>query len=123
MSSRTSSQRGEGKAGCVFWILFFGIAGLIAFRWVPTQVAHAHLVDACDEMAKLYPQKDGDWFARALFKRAQELRIPVKSEDIHVEKTGQRVRIEVEYVVPLDFFVYTYNKKYTIDVERDIFIL
>lgn len=116
-------QRGEGKAGCIFWALVFGVGGLIAFRMVPLKIADMQLRDHMDELAKLYPRKDGKWFTDSIHKRAKELRLPLKRKDIKVEKTKRRVRMQVKYTVPLDFLVYEKDWEMSHDMERDIFIM
>ncbi len=121
--STMRSQRGEGKAGCVFWILLLVVGGLVAWRWIPVTIADMQLKDHMDELAKLYPRKDARFFERSIHDRAKELRISIDQKKIRVEKNQRRVIMEVEYTVPLDFFVFTYQKNYNHRMERDIYLM
>lgn len=121
--STMQSQRGEGKAGCVFWILILLVGGLVAWRWIPATIADMQLRDHMDELAKLYPRDDARSFERKILNRANELNIPLQDKHVVVKKTGQRVIMDVEYTVPLDFFVFTYNKHYKHHMDRDIYLM
>jgi len=117
------SQRGEGKAGCVFWLLLLLIGILLGFRWIPAQMAKSQLTDYMEELAKFYPRKEARWFKDSIMHRAKELDIPLEGQNVQVDKTGQRVKMKVKYSVPMDFFVYTYYMDYEITMDRDIFII
>lgn len=116
-------QRGEGKAGCVFWILLILIGGLVAWRFIPVTIADMQLKDHMDELAKLYPRKDADFFEYNIHARAKELQIPLEKSKIEVDKNQRRVIMKVEYTVPMDFFVFTYKKNYKHHMERDIYLM
>lgn len=116
-------QRGEGKAGCIFWSLVFLIGALLAWQMVPAKIADMQLKDHMEELAKLNPRKDGNWFREQILKRAKELDIPLRQEKVQVEKTLSRVRMRVEYKVPLNFIITTYEWTFNHDIERDIFII
>ncbi len=116
-------QRGEGKAGCIFWLLILGVGLLAGFRFVPAKIADIQLLDHVDELAKLYPRKDARFFRTEIFKRADELRIPLDKKEIKVDKTQHRVRVKYEYEVVMDFIFFEYVWKRKHDFERDIFIM
>ncbi len=122
MSSR-KWQRGEGKAGCIFWILIFLIGGLVAWQMIPPKIADMQLWDHIEEIAKLEPRKSGEWFRESIYRRASQLKIPLKKKGIKVDKTLRRVQVDLEYVVVLDFIVTTYEWKFGKSIERDIFLM
>ena len=122
MSSRRR-QRGEGKAGCIFWAVIFLIGALLAWQMIPAKIADMQLRDHMDELAKLNPRRDGKWFRDAILRRAKDLRIPLKEEDIKVDKNLRRVRMRVEYTKTLNFIVTTYDWEFSHDIERDLFIM
>jgi len=122
MSSR-KWQRGEGKAGCIFWILVLGIGVFTAWQMVPPKIADMQLKDYVEELAQLEPRKSRDWFETAILNRAKDLDIPLKKQDLKVDKTLQRVKVEMSYVVEVDFIVTTYKWKFEHKLERDIFLM
>lgn len=122
MSSRRW-QKGEGKAGCIFWILVFLIGLLFAWQMIPAKIADMQLKDHMEELAKNNPRKEGNFFRDQILRRAKDLDIPLREDDIHVEKNLRYVRMRVEYTVPLNFIVTTINWKFGHDIKRDIFII
>ncbi len=116
-------QRGEGKAGCIIWVLLLLVGGLAAWRMVPPKIADMQLRDHVDEISKLEPRKDGDWFRTSIYNRAKDLGIPLKKKDIKVDKTLRRVQVEMEYTVQLNFFVTVREWKFAHKLERDIFLM
>jgi len=116
-------QRGEGKAGCVFWSLLFLIGALLAWQMIPAKIADMQLKDEMEELAKLNPRKDGPWFREQILKRAKELDLPLREENVQVEKNLRRVRMKVEYKISLNLIVTTYDWSFSHDIEREIFII
>ena len=116
-------QRGEGKAGCVFWILIFLVGGIFGWQMIPAKIADMQLKDHMDELAKLRPRADGKAFQNSILKRAEELDIPLKAEDVKVDKNLRRVRMKVKYTRPISLLVTTYEWKFEHDIERDIFLM
>lgn len=116
-------QRGEGKAGCVFWSLLFLIGILLAWQIIPAKIADMELKDHMEELAKNNPRKDGHWFREQILRRAKDLEIPLKEENVQVDKNLRRVRMRVEYKVPLNFVVTTFHWTFSHDIARDIFII
>ena len=43
-SRRRAGQSGEGKIGCIFWLLVLGVAAMAAFKMVPVRMASAELL-------------------------------------------------------------------------------
>lgn len=122
MSSR-KWQKGEGKAGCIFWLLLLGIGVFTAWQMVPPKIADMQLKDYVEELAQLEPRKSGEWFEQAILNRAKDLEIPLKKNDLKVDKTLRRVKVEMTYIVPIDFIVTTYKWKFEHKLERDIFLM
>lgn len=118
-----SRQRGQGKIGCVLWILAFAICGMAAYKMVPVKIKTAELHDFMVEQAKWSARATSEAIAKNILAKAVELRLPVRQEDIRVEKTAQRVRMEVSYTVPVEFPGYTYQWKFNHMVDRPVFIV
>jgi hypothetical protein len=97
--------------GTIKLIFVFGIlAGLVyvGAEVIPPYFANYEFQDALDTEARLgtYSTKGDDVIRDAVFKRAQELEIPVAKEQIKVQRSGTPgnggVFIETEYSVHVE---------------------
>lgn len=122
MNSR-KRQKGEGKAGLIFWILIFVAIGLVAKAWIPAKIADMQFKDHLEEISKIYPRKSSQFFHDRVMERARELDIPLKPKNVTVDKTAARVRYKIRYVKELDFVFTTYMLEFRHNMERDIFIM
>lgn len=114
-------QKGEGKAGVIFWLLVFLAAGAVGKEWIPAKISDMQLKDHIEELAKLYPRKKAEFYTDMIMRRAKDLDIPLERKKVIVDKTGQRVRVKLEYTQPLDLIFTTWNLTFKTDMERDIF--
>jgi hypothetical protein len=121
--NRMRSQRGEGKVAAIFWILLLVAGVLLGFRYIPAKIADMELTDYMEELAQLNPRKDARFFRMRILKRAKELEIPLDDRNIRVQKTGQKVVMNVEYVVPMNFFIFTYDWKFSHRIDRRIYAM
>jgi hypothetical protein len=121
---RRRSERGEGNLGCILWLLALGLVTLIAWRAVPVKIASTQLYDFMDEQAKFAAARTPpDDIAKAIVNRAQQLDIPIDKSDVHVTRDGDRIFMDVEYTVPLEFPGYTYQWHFHQKLDRPIFIV
>ena len=116
-------QSGEGRLGCIFWIVLLVIGGFIASRMVPIKIATAELKDHMEELAATRPRGTSEDFRNSIYKRAQELKLPLQQKEISVQKDQNRAVMDVVFVVPVDLVVYTYPWKFNLHVDRPIFIM
>lgn len=119
-----SMARGEGKAGCIVWLLILGFVGLAGYRIVPAKVASMQLEDFMEELALRQDtsRKQDDFFTKQILARADELRLPVKEEDIKVRKTAKRVVMDVKYTISIDMIVTEFPMTFDLHVDRQIFL-
>lgn len=93
--------------------LLFGICVIVAaayvgFELIPPYFENYQFTDAVKNEATLdsYTQKTENDIRTAVFKRAQELDIPITEEQIHVQRTGNTgnatIVIRAPYVVHID---------------------
>lgn len=115
-------ERGEGRAGCVFWALVLATAVLVAVKVVPVQMSVMKLKDYMEEAAQLRANESDRGIEKFIVDRARELDLPVGPKDVEVKKGGGRVQMEVAFTVPLDFYVFTKNWDIEIKMIRDIYI-
>lgn len=122
MRSR-NTQSGEGRLGCIFWIVLLVIGGIVASRVIPLKIATAELKDHMEDLAQTRPRGTSEEFRNSIYKRAQELKLPLQQKEISVQKDQQRAVMDVELTIPIDLFVYTYMWKVSLHVDRPIFIV
>lgn len=121
---RRTAQRGEGNVGCIFWVLVLGLAALISWKMIPMKVSSAELSDFMVEVAQFQSaQKPPEELKKIIIARASELGIQLTKENVSVVRNGDRIRITVDYTVPVDFPGYTYNWHFHHELDRPIFIV
>lgn len=121
---RRIAERGEGNLGCILWLLVLGLAVMISVKAIPVKVASAELYDFMDEMARRAGvNTTAEDVKKAILTRAAELKLPVDKDDVSVVRQGDRIRMRVEYTVPVEFPGYTYQWHFVHEMDRPIFIV
>ncbi len=120
---RMRAQCGEGKIGCVFWILLVLLFGYVAAKVVPVKIAAMELEDHMKDLAMYQPRKGRDYFEREIFNKARDLKLDVERKNIKVKKQKEHVLMTVELTVPIEILSYTHNWDIKIVVDRDIFLI
>ena len=115
-------QRGEGRAGCMFWVAVLVVGTLIGFKVVPVKFASARFYDYMYEQAKYAQQTRPDEIKKTIMRKARELNLPVDPKKVMVRKRGGRIQIEAEYTVDLEFPGYTYAWHFEESIDEPIFI-
>lgn len=118
---RLASQKGAGKAGCLFWILVLLIAALVASRVVPVKIATMQLEDFMKDLPAHHPQQTQSFYEREIANRARELGLQIPKDRIRVRKQSERVIMDIQFTVPLDFVVYEHQWNVQIYQDLDIF--
>jgi hypothetical protein len=97
--------------GTIKLILILGLLGGLVYvgaEVIPPYFANYEFQDSIDTEARLgtYSTKGEDVIRDTVFKRAQELEIPITKDQIKVQRSGSQgngsVLIETEYVVHVD---------------------
>ena len=121
---RRRAERGEGNLGCILWLVALGIAILIAWKAVPVKMQSTQLYDYLDELAKFGAARTPpEELEKQILTRAKELNIPLDKQHVKVERLGDRIYIEVEYTIPVEFPGYTYQWHFLQKLDRPIFII
>ncbi len=105
MASRRS-MAGTGRVGCAIWLGLLVIGILIASKIVPVKIKTSEFYDAMQEQAQFGSIKEDAAIQAELFRKAQELQLPLKKEDIKVRRDMGYVYVEVHYVLQVDFPIY-----------------
>jgi hypothetical protein len=121
---RRRGERGEGNLGCILWLLALGLVTLIAWKAVPVKIQSTQLYDFMDEQAKFAAARTPpDEIAKAIVNRAHQLDIPLERDGVHVTRDGDRIFMDVDYTIPLEFPGYTYQWHFHQKLDRPIFIV
>jgi hypothetical protein len=120
---RRAAERGEGRLGCILWVVALGLTVLIAVKMVPVKIASSQLYDYMDkDMATHAAEAPPDAIAKAILAKAKELELPLTKQDVKVERVGDNIRMRAVFTVPVDFPGYTYLWHFDHQVNRPIYI-
>ena len=113
---------GEGKLGCILWLVVLLLVGLIAYRAIPIKIAASELYDYMDDQARFSGRASAAALKANVLRRAKELELPVTARDVTVQKRGGTVRMQCKFTAPVNVLGYTYNWDFDLVVDRQIFI-
>ena len=119
---RRIAGRGEGKLGCIIWLVVLLLAGLVAYEAIPVKLATTQLYDYMDDQARFGARTSANGLKARVLKRANDLELPVTKKDLTVTKAGGMIRMRCKFTVPVSVLGFTYNWKFDLKVDRQIFI-
>jgi hypothetical protein len=109
-------ERGGAKLNFLLTIAFLGVMVFIAFKLVPVYFANYQFQDSIESESRFaltgYPKKSIDDIRDDVWKKAQDLGIPTKRDDITVVVSNGSVDLGVDYSVPIDLVVYQFTLQF-----------
>jgi predicted membrane protein len=117
----TRRQRGEGRIGCLIGLVLLLVAILIAYKMIPIKVKSAEMRDIVTDEARAAGNRSDKQIKAAILHKAESLELPVTDEDIVIDRRSGEIKIEVDYVVPVEFPGYTYEWAFHHQVQNPIF--
>jgi hypothetical protein len=109
-------EQGGSKRNLVFTLLFLGIMVFMAVKIAPVYFANYEFQDSIESESRFaltgYPKKGPDDIRDDLWKKAQDLGIPAKREDIRVIVENGSVDLALDYSVPIDLIVYQFTLQF-----------
>lgn len=118
---RRFTQRGEGQLGCIFGLIILIAAGWIAYKMIPVKVKAADLRRTVTDSARSAGQMKDPAIRGAILNKARNLELPVTNNDIKIQRQRQEIRVEVNYVVPVEFPGYVHQWKFRHVAENPVF--
>jgi hypothetical protein len=117
--------RGEGRVGCVIWLVIVGLIAYSLYKIVPAKIADSSFLDAMTEQASFGSIKSKQQMEYDLLAKAREVGVPVTKDNLTITKIREKVTIEAHYEIVIDFFggAYKYVWKRDHVVERPIFLV
>jgi len=117
-------ERGEGNLGCILWLFALGVCTLIAWKAIPVKMKSAEMYDFLDDRAKFGAlSTPPEELEKQILQRAKELEIPLRKEDIKVERRRDHIYMEVEYTLPVELPGYTYQWHFRQTLDRPVFLI
>jgi hypothetical protein len=120
---RTRAIRGGANIGCIIWLIILGVVGYVLYKVVPVKIASSEFFDTMQEQAAFGSIKDPKFIEYEILKKAEELELPIKKENLKITKTTNALKVEAHYEITIDFFngVYKYLWKFDPVVVRPLF--
>lgn len=117
MQGRRNRERGGSRTNLVFTLLVLGVMVYTGIKVIPPYVSNYQFQDSIESEARFaiagYPRKSDDEIRQDVWKKAQELSIPIaKAEDIKVVTDRANVSIATDYIVPVDLIIYQFNMEF-----------
>lgn len=116
------AERGGSAVNLLLAIVIAGGMAFAGFKIVPVYVANFEFQDAMASESRFalsgYPTKSVDDIRDDMFKKAQDLGIPAKADDIQVIIDNKDVDIALDYTVPIDLAVYQWNKQFHVHADN-----
>lgn len=118
---RKGMQRGEGQLGCIVGLIILLVASYVAYKMIPVKVRSAEVRGVVVDAARSAGRFNDKQIHRLISDKARDNRLPIGEKDIKIRRTGGSIRIEVEFVVPVEFPGYTYQWRFKHVAENPIF--
>ncbi len=120
---RTRSARGGANVGCIVWLVILGLVGYVLYKVVPVKIASSEFYDAMQEQAAFGSIKDPKFIEFEILRKADELKLPIKKDQLKITKAREAITVECHYEVTIDFFsgFYKYVWKFDPVVVRPLF--
>lgn len=119
VSGSRRQEQGEGKIRLLVTLLVTVAIIVVAIRIVPVYVDSFEFKDAIRHEAKYasIQHKEPDEVRRVLYRKAQELGLPVDRKEIRVSRMRSGLRISVKYTVPVDLTVHTIHLSFSYEAD------
>lgn len=120
---RSRGNRGAANVGCIVWLVIVVLVGYLLWKVVPVKIATSEFYDVMQEQAAFASIKDVKAIEFEILRRAEELKIPVKKDNLKITKIREMITVEAHYEIPIEFFngSYTYVWKFNPVVQRPLF--
>jgi hypothetical protein len=109
----------------VIWLVILAVVGYVLYKVVPVKMASSEFYDTMQEQASFGSIKDPKFIEYEILKKAEELQIPVKKENLKITKSSNSIKVEAHYEITVDFFngAYKYVWKFDPVVQRPLFLV
>ena len=114
-------NRGEGAFGLIVGLALLFVVAVACLRIVPLHVRGNEVLDAMNEAANFGGLKSLEKLQLDVYLKAQDAKVPLQMQDIHLERNGTYIMISARYKQTADIFGYTYVYNFDKKVEKPVF--
>ncbi len=114
--------RGEGKLGCIIWLLLLSAIGLGLYRWLPAKIAVAELRDYMEDVGMHEGRASIEDLKKRILLRATELKLPLEEKDLKIERRQDQVIMDAEMTIIVDLVVTKKPWVATIHIDKPVFL-
>ena len=107
--------------GVLIALIVLFVAATAGFKIIPLHIHGAEMFDAMNEAANFGGLKPIEKLQDELLTKAQEIRVPVKPQDVSVLRNGGYIIVQVRYQETVDVFTFKYVYKFDKKVEKLVF--
>jgi type III secretion system FlhB-like substrate exporter len=111
MRLRNRRELGEGQFGCLVGLVILLIGIFVAYKMIPVKVKAAEIRQVTEDESKSAGTHGDEQIKGTILRKAKDDELPITEDNIHIERTSQEIKIDVEYDVPVEFpgFVYKWH--------------
>lgn len=111
------SERGSSRMNLVLTLAILGATVFTGWKILPPYFNNYQFQDAVQSEARFalsgYPRKTEDDIRNDIWKKAQELSIPLnKQDEIQIVLNQGNISIAADYAVPIDLLVYQFSLQF-----------
>ena len=112
-----SGEEGKGSLGCIFALFLMVVALLLAFKLFPPYMNHYEFKSEMKQAVSRAGARamTDENIKKDLIQTAEKNKIVLKSENIQIRHMAGQVVITVEYTIPINFFIMTYDRSFRIE--------
>jgi hypothetical protein len=88
---------------------------------IPLHIHGAEMIDAMNEVANFGGLRPIEKLRDELLSRAQEIRVPIKPQDVSVVRNGGYIVVQMRYQETVEVFTYKYVYNFDKKVEKLVF--
>ncbi len=111
-----AGERGGSKIKLLLAVAIIGSVVFAAVKIVPAYFANYQFQDAIESESRFaltgYPKRSQTDIQNEVFKKAQDLGLPVTAEDVKVVMDTSTCAISLDYTVPVDLQVYQFTLQF-----------
>jgi hypothetical protein len=114
-------QRGEGMVGLLIALVLVFVAVTAGIKIIPLHIHGAEMLDAMNEAANFGGLKPVEKLQEEILAKAQDIRVPVKPQDVSVVRNGSYIVVQLRYQETVEVFTYKYVYNFDKKVEKLVF--
>lgn len=115
-----TAETGAGRIKAILSLAFLVVVIFVGIKIIPVYVNDYQLADYIRTQTPFWltSRESADSIEQHILDKAQDLGLPVTPDQVKVVAPGNFVRVSIDYTVPVNLMVYTWNKRFTHSAEN-----